>query len=160
MKDSAHAISASPTQNDRFPQPFRWLLVVPPVILVAVYLAVKWVTGPYYLSVNFDPDYAYLFNALDLAVGLASPALCRPLARGAAAGAGAFDAGAVRDRHLAADRDGGGAPGIDDGGDGDLAVAGAPIAGGRHDVVRAGGADGRRNTFLARGLPPGSEAIR
>src|SRR5260370_167442 len=53
------------------PRRFRVLLLVPALILTAVYAAVKLASGPYFLSANFDPDYVYLFNALNIAVGLA-----------------------------------------------------------------------------------------
>jgi hypothetical protein len=53
------------------PRRFRVLLLVPALILTAVYTAVKLASGPYFLSANFDPDYVYLFNALNIAVGLA-----------------------------------------------------------------------------------------
>ncbi len=53
------------------PRRFRLLLLVQALVLTAVYAAVKLASGPYFLSANFDPDYAYLFNALNIAVGLA-----------------------------------------------------------------------------------------
>lgn len=46
-----------------------WLLLLPPAILVGVYLLVLRVTGPFFLAANVDPDYAYLFNGLNIAVG-------------------------------------------------------------------------------------------
>jgi len=48
---------------------FPLRLLLPPLLLVGVYLTVKSVTGPYFLSPNFDPDYVYLFNALNIVLG-------------------------------------------------------------------------------------------
>jgi len=48
-----------------------WLLGLPPLILVGVYVVVRRVSGPFFLSANFDPDYAYLFNGLNIALSRA-----------------------------------------------------------------------------------------
>ena len=45
-------------------------LLVIPVFFFVVHARFAEARGPFYLSVNYDPDYAYLFNGLNLAIGL------------------------------------------------------------------------------------------
>jgi len=44
-------------------------LLIAPLVLVLGFLVVKDVSGPYFLADNFDPDYAYILNGLNLAIG-------------------------------------------------------------------------------------------
>lgn len=48
-----------------------WLWLWPPALLIGVYATVTQATGPFFLSPNFDPDYVYLFNGLNIARGQA-----------------------------------------------------------------------------------------
>src|SRR6476646_430590 len=41
---------------------------VAPLLLTLTFLLIRTLSGPFYLGTNYDPDYAYLFNALNLAV--------------------------------------------------------------------------------------------
>jgi hypothetical protein len=41
---------------------------VAPLLLTLTFLLIRTLTGPFYLGTNYDPDYAYLFNSLNLAV--------------------------------------------------------------------------------------------
>lgn len=51
------------TQNSLF----RWMsLIIIPAIVVVVGMYLKHVRGPYWLGSNYDPDYAYLMNALNV----------------------------------------------------------------------------------------------
>jgi len=59
----------SPSANPVPAKRFSWRLLLPPSVLIIVYLAVIRVTGPFFLSPNFDPDYVYLFNGLNIALG-------------------------------------------------------------------------------------------
>src|SRR6185436_2402465 len=43
-------------------------LFVFPFLLIALYCLIRSVMGPYFFPENLDPDYAYFFNSLNLAV--------------------------------------------------------------------------------------------
>jgi hypothetical protein len=47
------------------------LLLVLPVLLLVLHPLFSAARGPFYLAVNYDPDYAYLFNGLNLISGAA-----------------------------------------------------------------------------------------
>lgn len=47
----------------------RLLVVLLPLSLIPLYFAIRLAVGPYFLSGNADPDYAYLCNSLNLALG-------------------------------------------------------------------------------------------
>ncbi|MDH3554369.1 MAG: hypothetical protein OES18_00795, partial [Deltaproteobacteria bacterium] len=48
------------------PHKFLFLLVIPGVVF-ALSLVFADINGPYYLGQNSDPEYVYLFNALNIA---------------------------------------------------------------------------------------------
>ena len=41
---------------------------VAPLLLTLTFLLIRTLSGPFYLGTNYDPDYAYLFNSLNLAI--------------------------------------------------------------------------------------------
>ena len=47
----------------------RLLVVLLPLSLIPLYFAIRVAVGPYFLSGNADPDYAYLCNSLNVALG-------------------------------------------------------------------------------------------
>jgi hypothetical protein len=60
----------SDTQRQTTPAKVRWLyfLVLPALFLVLHLIFVR-AQGPFFLGSNIDPDYAYLFNSLNIATG-------------------------------------------------------------------------------------------
>jgi hypothetical protein len=41
---------------------------IAPLLLTLTFLLIRTLSGPFYLGTNYDPDYAYLFNSLNLAI--------------------------------------------------------------------------------------------
>ncbi len=47
-----------------------WPLVVAPILFLILHAAFSQARGPFFLGFNYDPDYAYLFNGLNLTSGI------------------------------------------------------------------------------------------